>query len=123
MTRQLNEKQQKFLDVLFAEANGDFNKAKEMAGYSESTSVYSVMSYLKEEIGEKLRESLGTTGSIKAYKSLLQTLDGTDDPLGRKERIAVAKDLLDRAGHKATDKVEVTAPNNIFILPPKANED
>ncbi len=123
MARVLNEKQQKFLDVLFAEAGGDYNKAKEMAGYSDSTSAYQVMSALREEIGDKLREALGTTASVKAYKSLIDVLNQTDDPLGRKERIQVSRDLLDRAGHKATDKVEVSGTNNLFILPPKSDAD
>ena len=117
--RKLNEMQQKFLDVLFNEAAGDYTRAKELAGYSETTSAYSVMKNLQAEIGEKLRESLGTVGSIKAYKNLLLVLDGRDDPLGRKERISVAKDFLDRAGHKPTDKVEIDSPNALFILPAK----
>ena len=120
--KQLTEKQRVFLDVLFMEAKGDFHKAHELAGYSENTNVYVVMSKLREEIGEKLKEALGTAGSIQSYKTLMSVLDGTDDPLGRKERVSVAKDLLDRAGFKGTDKVEVTAPNNVFILPPKSNE-
>ena len=44
-----------------------------------------------------------------------------DDPtqLGSKERLAAAKDILDRAGFKATEKVEVKAETPLFILPPK----
>jgi hypothetical protein len=43
--------------------------------------------------------------------------------LGNKEKMAAAKDLLDRAGFVKTDKVEVTAESPLFILPPKSNED
>lgn len=121
MARQLSEMQQKFLAALSGEANWDHHKAKELAGYSEGTNVYVIMAGLKEEIGKEIQTSMTTTGAIKAYKSLLKVLDGTDDPLGRKERVSVAKDLLDRSGHKATDKLEVTTPNNVFILPPKEN--
>ena len=117
--RKLNDMQTKFLEVLFTEAAGDYNLAKELAGYAETTSAYYVMKGLQAEIGEKLKESLGTIGSIKAYKNLLLVLDGKDDPLGRKERISVAKDILDRAGHKAADKVEIDSPNALFILPAK----
>jgi hypothetical protein len=39
--------------------------------------------------------------------------------LGNREKIAAAKDILDRAGFKPTDKVEVSAPNPLFILPAK----
>jgi len=121
MPRQLSEMQQKFLTALSGEANWDHHKAKELAGYSEGTNVYSLMAGLRDEIGKEIQTSLTTTGSIKAYKNLLKVLDGTDDPLGRKERISVAKDLLDRSGHKATDKLEVSVPNNLFILPAKEN--
>ena len=119
--KELTEMQQKFLDVLFAEAKGDIHKAKEMAGYSENSSVYQIMSPIQEEIGQKLKESLGTTASINAYKNLLSVLDGNDDPLGRKERIQVARDLLDRAGFDKTEKVEVKSDNSLFILPAKEN--
>ena len=39
--------------------------------------------------------------------------------LGNKERMLAAKDVLDRSGFKATDKVEVSSTNPLFILPPK----
>ena len=37
MPRELNAKQQMFLDVLFEEANGDMVTAKKLAGYAEAT--------------------------------------------------------------------------------------
>ena len=123
MTKQLTDMQQKFLDVLFEEAGGDAKKASVIAGYAENTSVSVIMKPIQAEIGDKLRESLGTVASIKAYQALVKVLDSTDDPLGRKERILVAKDFLDRAGFKPTDKVEVTGPNPLFILPPKDSKD
>ena len=36
MARQLTEKQQKFLDVLFDQAGGNVVEAKKLAGYSET---------------------------------------------------------------------------------------
>ena len=36
MARELNERQQKFLEVLFEEAGGDVVAAKKLAGYSEN---------------------------------------------------------------------------------------
>ena len=122
MAKQLTEKQQKFLDVLFEEAKGDPVEAKRLAGYSDNVASTTVMGPLQDEIADKLRESLSTTGSLKAYRNLLSVLDGTDDPLGRKERITVARDLMDRAGYKSAEKVEVDTKNALFILPPKSNE-
>ena len=37
MTRQLTEKQQKLISVLFSEAGGDISKAIKLAGYAEHT--------------------------------------------------------------------------------------
>lgn len=119
----MTEKQTKFLSVLFAEAKGDPRKAADLAGYSKETNLTDIMGPIQKEIGEKLKESLGTMGSLKAYRALLDVLENSDDPLGRKERIATARDLLDRAGFKATEKVEVEGKNAIFILPPKSDED
>ena len=36
MARNLTEKQQKFLDVLFEEAGGNLVKAKKLAGYADA---------------------------------------------------------------------------------------
>ena len=43
MTRTLNEKQTKFLEVLFEEAGGDVVTAKKLAGYSNNTPTTSIV--------------------------------------------------------------------------------
>ena len=50
MTRKLTERQQKFLDALFADANGSIKDAKIIAGYSPSTNNQEIIKALKEEI-------------------------------------------------------------------------
>ena len=40
--RELTDKQQKFLDVLFEEAGGNFITAKKMAGYSDNVATSTV---------------------------------------------------------------------------------
>ena len=52
MSRQLNERQEKFLSVLFEEANGDVVTAKKLAGYSDNTQTSAIVKGLKEEILE-----------------------------------------------------------------------
>ena len=44
-----------------------------------------------------------------------------NDPtqLGLKEKMAAAKDLLDRAGLGKVEKMEVTGSGGVFYLPPK----
>ena len=63
---------------------------------------------------------MATTATKAAY-SLAEVIDNPTD-LGNKERMIAAKDILDRGGFVKTDKVEVSAANPLFILPPK-NED
>jgi len=113
----LTEKQQKFLDVLFDEAQGDPHKAKKLAGYSDSTSTSSVTKQLKDQIFEKTKEFISAHGSKAAY-SIYEIINNPTD-LGNKEKMVAAKDILDRAGFKPTDKVDVKAEQPIFILPPK----
>ena len=52
MARQLTEKQQKLLAVLFDEAGGDLVMAKKLAGYSDASSTTEVMRGIKDEILE-----------------------------------------------------------------------
>ena len=47
MTRQLTEKQQKFLDVLFDQAGGDIGSAIKLAGYAEGVSPSQMVTALK----------------------------------------------------------------------------
>ena len=51
MTRQLTEKQQKFLDVLFDQAGGDIGSAIKLAGYAEGVSPTQIVASLKEGFG------------------------------------------------------------------------
>ena len=52
MTRQLTDKQQTLLNVLFEEAGGDLVQAKKMAGYADTSSTSEIVKGLKEEILE-----------------------------------------------------------------------
>lgn len=121
MAKQLTEKQQAFLDALFNEAQGDPVQALKIAGYAKGMSTTTVMAPLKEEIAERTRDFIATNGP-RAIWSMLQVMQ---DPtqLGNKEKMAAAKDFLDRAGFVKTEKVEVTSESPLFILPPKADEN
>lgn len=56
----MTEKQAKFLEVLFEEAEGDLLKAKRLAGYSENTSVREVVKNLEDEILDLSKKYLAT---------------------------------------------------------------
>ena len=121
MARNLTEKQQKFLDVLFEEAKGNPSKAMKLAGYAQGIGSTSVLNALQDEVAELTKKFLATRGPQAAW-SMMDVLNNPTD-LGNKEKMAAAKDLLDRAGFVKTEKVEVKTESPLFILPPKANED
>jgi|TARA_R100001086_G_scaffold233277_1_gene154882 hypothetical protein len=121
MARNLTEKQQMFLDVLFEEARGSPARAVKLAGYAPGISSSVILNSLQEEVAELTKKFLATRGPQAAW-SMMEILNNPTE-LGNKEKMAAAKDLLDRAGFVKTEKVEVKADSPLFILPPKENED
>ena len=121
MARDLTDKQQKFLDVLFEEAGGNLVTAKKLSGYSEGTSTAHIVASLEEEIAQKTKKFISSTATKAAY-SMYEVMSSPTD-LGNKEKMMAAKDILDRGGFVKTDKVEVTTTSPLFILPPKKDED
>ena len=100
--RVLTEKQNVFLEALMLkETKGSIRKAMEIAGYSKTTSINSMVESLGTEIHER------------------------DDPsaMGARNSIAAAAQIMDRTGLVKKEQVEVTNTGGaMFILPPK-NED
>lgn len=117
MARNLTENQQKFLEVLFEEAQGDVVLAKQLAGYSDKTPTRLIVESLKDEIAEATRSYFARS----APKAVMALAGALNDPtqLGLKEKMAAAKDLLDRAGLGKVEKMEVTGSGGVFYLPPK----
>lgn len=118
MTRQLNEKQQKFLDVLFDEAGGDVLSAKRIAGYSENTPTTLVVKGLKEEILEATQLYMARNAPRAAVAMTGALNDPTE--LGIRDKMTAAKELLDRTGLIKTEKVQVEASGGVMLMPPKA---
>tara|TARA_R100001015_G_C4632172_1_gene195392 strand:- start:3487 stop:3858 length:372 start_codon:yes stop_codon:yes gene_type:complete len=122
MTKQLTEKQQKLLEVLFDKANGDVILAKKLAGYADSSNTSDIIRSIKDEISEATKEYLARVAPRAAYSMANALNDPTE--LGIRDKMTAAKDLLDRTGYSKTEKMEVNLPNGVFILPPKNdNED
>ena len=113
-----NEKQEKLLQVLFDEAKGDLRTAMRIAGYSDKTPASHVAKTLSEEIFQATKEYIARSATPAAYEMGV-IISGKGDLNGQKERMAAAKDILDRAGLSKTEKVEVTAKDPLFILPKK----
>lgn len=116
----MTEKQLKFLEALFGPAKGNFVRAKEMAGYAETVATSQVVDPLREEIAKRTRDFISDNGP-KAVWAMMDVMDSPTD-LGNKDKMVAAKDFLDRAGFKASDKVEFTGQSPLFILPEKKSE-
>ena len=117
MARELTEKQQKFLAVLFDEAGGDVLSAKKLAGYSDTYSTTDVVNSLKEEILESTQSFMARN----APKAAMAMVGGLYDPteLGIRDKMSAAKELLDRTGLVKTEKVQVEAKGGVMLMPPK----
>jgi hypothetical protein len=120
MARNLTERQKKFLDVLFEEANGDAVTAKRLAGYAESTPTTDVVSALKDEVLERTNLYLARNAPRAAVAMAGAILDPTE--LGIKEKMNAAREILDRTGIVKTEKMQVESTNGLMILPPKDKE-
>jgi len=122
MARQLTENQQKFLEVLFDEANGDVVAAKRLSGYSENTPTRSIVESLRDEIADATRSYFARTAPKAAIAMTNALYDPTE--LGIRDKMSAAKDLLDRAGLGKVDRVDVSSSSGgVFILPAKEGKN
>lgn len=117
--KELTTMEATFLEALRGEAKGDLRAAMKLAGYSDNTSVSVLMRQLKNEIIEVAQEMLAA-GSIKAVLGLDDVMDKPNS-LGAKNKIAAAKEILDRAGIvKPSGEVNLSIPEGgLIILPAK----
>ena len=118
MARELNEKQQKFLEVLFEEAGGDVVAAKKLAGYSENTPTTAIVRGLKEEILEATQMYMARNAPKAAIAMTGALYDPTE--LRIRDKMSAAKELLDRVGLVKTEKMQVEASGGVMLMPPKA---
>jgi hypothetical protein len=120
MSRELTERQQKFLAVLFDEAGGDVVAAKKLAGYSDKSNTSEVVKSMKDEIMEATQLYM----SRNAPKAAMAMVGGLYDPteLGIRDKMTAAKELLDRTGLVKTEKMQVEATGGVVLMPPKQVE-
>lgn len=119
--RQLTEKQQKFLDVLFEEARGSMVEAKKLAGYSPTQHTAGIVESLKDEILERTNMYLAQSAPRAAMAMVGALQDPTD--LGIKEKMQAAKEVMDRVGIIKSEKIQVESTGGVMILPPKRAEE
>ena len=117
-SKQLTEKQQKFLDYLI-ETNGDPKEAAELAGYSTG-SHYQVVKALKNEIIDLATDVLAHSAPEAAFK--LVDIMKTDRPIPQiANKLQAAQTILDRVGVTKKERLEVNhnTSGGVFILPAK----
>lgn len=117
MTRQLTDRQKKFLEVLFDEAGGDIVTAKKLAGYSENTPTTEIVTSLKEEILDATHMYMARNAPKAAMSMVGALYEPTE--LGIRDKMAAAKELLDRTGLVKTEKMQVEAKGGVMLMPPK----
>jgi hypothetical protein len=119
--RQLTEKQQKFLDVLFEEARGSLVEARKLAGYSDTMYTGTIVESLKDEILERTNLYLAQSAPRAAMAMVGALHDPTE--LGIKEKMQAAKEVMDRVGIIKSEKIQVESSGGVMILPPKRAEE
>ena len=117
MARQLTDKQQALLNVLFEEAGGDLVQAKKLAGYADTSSTAEIVKGLKEEILEATQMYMARNAPKAAIAMTHALYDPTE--LGIRDKMSAAKELLDRTGLVKTEKMQVEASGGVMLMPPK----
>ena len=120
-TRELTDKQQKFLDNII-ETQGDLKLSAELAGYSGNH--YQVLRSLKHEIVELASDVLAREAPAAAFK-LIDMMKSSRAVPQANVKLQAAQTILDRVGVTKKEKLDVnhTVTNSIFILPEKKTID
>lgn len=116
--RQLNEKQEAFLDALF-DNGGNFKAAAVTAGYSEGSTKW-LRTSLSEEIIERSKHVMAGH-AVKAINRLVATIDDDGSEPRAEVRLRAAEALLNRIGlgKQETINHNVQAVHGVVLLPPK----
>ena len=112
--RNLTEQQQKFLDALSGEAQGDIKAALQVAGYKD-TSYYAVVKSLRQEIIDTANTILAHSAP-KAAKKLVDVLE-SDEPIPQvNAKLQAAQTLLDRVGVAKKESINVNHNHSGCLL-------
>lgn len=118
MAKELTPLQKAFIEALFSpQCDGDYNKAKKVAGYSDNTSVAEIIRGIKSEIEDATREYF-VANAPRAATKLVGVLTNPS-ALGNQSTLAAAKEVLDRVGIVKPEKVTVDHTGGVLLLPPK----
>lgn len=118
----MTEAQEKFVNALLGEAEGDIKEAARLAGVHPQYG-YQLVRVCKDDIIRRAEEVLALHAP-KAALNLVNMLNGGSTTPGSKIRIEAAKQILDRAGVVKKDEVKVNIESDhaLIIFPAKEKE-
>ena len=120
MTRELTDKQKKFIELIFLpEYDGKEKQAALDAGYSYGTSMYHIYEDLRDEIVKKSDIILSRL-LPKTFRNLENVMDDAAQK-GAKAKLEAVWGILDRVGVSKKERVEVDvkSASGVFLLPIK----
>lgn len=119
MARELTERQAAYLDALFGEAGGDYNKAARLAGYATGAGAgINIAMTLEDEIIDRAKKFLALNAP-KAALAMAGMIDSIEPNVV--QRLKVCTEIMDRVGIVKKEKLEISGDlkGSIFWLPSK----
>ena len=112
----LTEKQKKLVDTLVATGDSIKNCAK-LAGYSdgEAGRVSASKALKTPHVQQYMMQVVTNSIGLNATKALKRIVDLSDSAKSEYVQLEASKDILDRAGYKAPDKVMHSHVGNISV--------
>ena len=112
----LTEKQKKLVDTLVANG-GSVKNASQIAGYSkgESGRVSATKALKTPHVQQYMMQAIADSMGMNATKALNKIVQLSSNAKSEYVSLEASKDLLDRAGFKAPDKVMHSHVGNINV--------
>ena len=112
----LTEKQKKLVDTLVANG-GSVKNASQVAGYSkgESGRVSATKALKTPHVQQYMMQAIADSMGMNATKALNKIVQLSSNAKSEYVSLEASKDLLDRAGFKAPDKVMHSHVGNINV--------
>jgi len=120
--REYTEKQEKFLDALYEDQQGNINNAMVKAGYKEGAGSTALVKSLQQEIVE-IATLILARNAPKAANKLVDIMESNIPIPQANQKLNAAQSLLDRVGVIKESRVSVdhTVTGGIFVMPAKDN--
>ena len=120
--REYTEKQEKFLDALYEDPQGNINNAMVKAGYKEGAGSTALVKSLQQEIVE-IATLILARNAPKAANKLVDIMESNIPIPQANQKLNAAQSLLDRVGVIKESRVSVDhkVTGGIFVMHAKDN--